>query len=151
MNNLYKGDRTMKTLYNLPCNIAQTLNIIGDKWTLLILRQLMMGRDTYTEIQQGLEGIPSNLLSDRLKSLIEDDLIVANLYQAHPPRYRYQLTKSGMDLSDVFNSIILWGERNLKKCHKKLTHSECGHKIELTYYCPECDKYINNNDLTLTE
>lgn len=139
----------MKNLYDLPCNIAQTLNVIGDKWTLLILRQIMMEHDTYTEIQQNLEGIPTNLLSDRLKSLVEDELISPELYQAHPPRYRYLLTKSGMDLTDVFNSIILWGERNLKKCHKKLTHSECGHKIEMAYYCPGCDENISRDDITI--
>ena len=99
----------MKNLYDLPCNIAQTLNIIGDKWTLLILRQIMMGQDTYSKMQQKLEGIPSNLLSNRLKCLEDDGLITSNLYQAHPPRYRYVLTDSGKDLSDVFNSIILWG------------------------------------------
>ena len=97
----------MKNLYDLPCNIAQTLNIIGDKWTLLILRQIMIGHDTYSEILQNLEGIPTNLLSDRLKSLAEDELISSELYQEHPPRYRYILTKGGMDLNDVFNSIIL--------------------------------------------
>ncbi|MDF2474251.1 MAG: hypothetical protein K0R21_2033, partial [Anaerocolumna sp.] len=59
----------MKNQYNLPCNIAQTLNIIGDKWTLLILRQLTTRHNTYKEIQEDLEGIPSNLLSERLKSL----------------------------------------------------------------------------------
>ena len=141
----------MKNLYDLPCNIAQTLNIIGDKWTLLILRQLMMGHDTYSALQRHLEGIPSNLLSDRLKCLMEDELIDSQLYQAHPPRYRYMLTKSGSDLSDVFNSIILWGERNLKECHKQLTHSECGHKIELTYYCPNCDTTIRREDVYISE
>jgi DNA-binding HxlR family transcriptional regulator len=139
----------MKILYDLPCNIDQTLNIIGDKWTLLILRQIMMGHDTYTEIQQSLEGIPTNLLSDRLKSLVEDELISTELYQAHPPRYRYMLTESGMDLSDVFNSVILWGERNLKKCHKKLTHSACGHKIVMAYYCPNCKENISRDDITM--
>lgn len=141
----------MKNLYELPCNIAQTLNIIGDKWTLLILYQLRLGIDTYSEIQNRLEGIPSNLLSDRLKCLVEDELIASELYQAHPPRYRYLLTKSGVDLTDVFNSIILWGERNLKKCHKQLTHSECGHMIDLAYYCPECDKNIDRDDIVITE
>lgn len=139
----------MKNLYDLPCNIAKTLNIIGDKWTLLILRQIMIGHDTYTEIQQKLDGIPTNLLSDRLKSLVEDELISSELYQAHPPRYRYLLTKSGTDLTYVFNSIILWGERNLKECHKMLTHSECGHKIEMAYYCPVCGENISRNDITL--
>lgn len=137
----------MKNLYNLPCNIAQTLNIIGDKWTLLIIRQIMMGHDTYKEIQDHLEGIPSNLLSDRLKCLESDELITSELYQHHPPRYRYLLTESGKDLCDVFNTIILWGEKNLKKCFKQLTHGECGHKIELQYYCPQCDKTIDKNDI----
>lgn len=141
----------MKNLYNLPCNIAQTLNIIGDKWTLLIIRQLMIGHDTYKEIQDNLEGIPSNLLSERLKGLEEDGLITSQLYQAHPPRYRYLLTDSGRDLADVFNSIILWGERHLQKCHKILTHSECGHKIEMSYYCPHCDKTIRREDIAVTD
>ncbi|CUH91806.1 winged helix-turn-helix transcriptional regulator [Herbinix luporum] len=141
----------MKNLYNLPCSIAQALNIIGDKWTLLIIRQLMLGYDTYSSIQERLEGIPSNLLSNRLKALEQDGLITAKLYQSHPPRYRYLLTESGRDLSDVFNSIILWGEKNLQKCHKKLTHSDCGHKIELTYYCPKCNKTINREDIVVTD
>jgi len=141
----------MKNLYNLPCNIAQTLNIIGDKWTLLILRQLLIGHATYKEILDNLEGIPSNLLSDRLKCLETDELITASLYQSHPPRYRYVLTESGKDLGDVFNSIILWGEKNLKKCHKQLTHADCGHKIELQYYCSHCGKTISKEDLNVSE
>lgn len=138
----------MKNQYDLPCNIAQTLNIIGDKWTLLILRQLMVGRDTYKEIKDHLEGIPSNLLSNRLKSLEQDQLITSELYQNHPPRYKYVLTESGMDLGNVFNSIIMWGEKHLQKCHKQLVHKECGNKVELQYYCPSCDKVVVKNDIT---
>lgn len=141
----------MKNLYNLPCNIAQTLNIIGDKWTLLILRQLLLGHDTYKDLQENLTGIPSNLLSDRLKCLEADGLIGSELYQSHPPRYRYLLNESGRDLSDVFNSIILWGEKNLKECSKQLTHTQCGHKIELQYYCSHCGKTISNEDISLSE
>ena len=118
---------------------------------LTYIRQLMLGYDTYSSIQERLEGIPSNLLSNRLKALEQDGLITAKLYQSHPPRYRYLLTESGRDLSDVFNSIILWGEKNLQKCHKKLTHSDCGHKIELTYYCPKCNKTINREDIVVTD
>ena len=55
----------MKSSYNLPCNIAQTLNIIGDKWSLLIIHELAIGHNTYKEIQNGLTGIPTNLLSTR--------------------------------------------------------------------------------------
>lgn len=141
----------MKNLYHLPCNIAQTLNIIGDKWTLLILRQLLLGHDTYKDMQEHLEGIPSNLLSERLKCLEADGLLTSKLYQTHPPRYRYILSDSGKDLSDVFNSIILWGEKHVKKCHKKLIHTECGHGAEIRYYCPKCRKTIDKDDLLVSE
>ena len=141
----------MKNIYNLPCNIAQALNIIGDKWTLLILRQLMLGHDTYKDIHDNLEGIPSNLLSERLKCLESDQLISSVLYQTHPPRYRYLLTERGMDLSDVFNSIIIWGEKNLEKCHKQLSHKECNHKIELKYFCTQCNKIISKQDILVSD
>lgn len=141
----------MKNQYNLPCNIAQTLNIIGDKWTLLILRQLSNGRDTYNSILENLDGIPSNLLSNRLKSLEEDGLIVPVLYQSHPPRYRYMLTESGKDLDDVFYSIILWGEKHLDKCYKELIHKPCNHSINLQYYCPHCGKVVDKSEITVKE
>ena len=141
----------MKNQYNLPCNIAQTLNIIGDKWTLLILCQLAKGHDTYNSLLEHLEGIPSNLLSSRLKSLEDDNLIVPILYQDHPPRYRYILTESGKDLDDIFNSIILWGQKHLKKCYKELVHTECKQGIKLQYYCPSCNKTVDKNQITVID
>ena len=97
----------MKNTYSIPCNIAQTLNLIGDRWTLLILHRLLIGKGTYKELQDSLEGIPSNLLSGRLKSLEADGLVGSELYQQHPPRYRYSLTTSGGDLKDIFNAFML--------------------------------------------
>ena len=140
----------MRSNYNLPCNIAQTLNIIGDKWTLLILRQLANGNNTYKSILEKLEGIPSNLLSNRLKSLEKDSLIRPVLYQA-TPRYQYILTESGKDLTDVFNSLILWGEKHLKKCYKKLVHASCQHSIKLQYYCPHCNTVVDRKELSLKD
>lgn len=139
----------MKNQYNLPCNIAQTLNIIGDKWTLLILRQLSNGCDTYSSLLEKLEGIPSNLLSNRLKTLEEDELVIPVLYQRHPPRYRYILTESGKDLDDIFNSIILWGQKHLKRCYKELVHTECNHNIKLQYYCPNCGKTVDKSEISV--
>jgi len=141
----------MKNQYNLPCNIAQTLNIIGDKWSLLILHQLLIGHDTYKEMQDNLDGVPSNLLSERLKSMEGDKLIEKELYQAHPPRYKYCLTEKGYDLEDVFNSLILWGEKHLDKCFKKLVHKECRHSIEHRYYCSHCSKEIKLKDIDVSD
>jgi len=137
----------MKNQYNLPCNIAQTLNIIGDKWSLLILHQLLIGHETYKEMQDNLDGIPTNLLSERLKSMEADDLIEKELYQSHPPRYKYSLTEKGYDLEDVFNSLILWGERHLNICYKKLVHKDCNHGIEHRYYCSHCEKIVDISEI----
>ena len=79
----------MKKQYDIECNIAQTLNLIGDKWTLLILHGVKMGYQTYKELQENLPGIPTNLLSNRLKTLCEDGLLNCELYSKHPPCLLY--------------------------------------------------------------
>ncbi|BDG47740.1 MULTISPECIES: helix-turn-helix domain-containing protein [Parageobacillus] len=139
----------MKERYDLPCNIAQSLNIIGDRWTLLIIHEILLGHTTFNEIRKALKGISSNLLSDRLKYLEETGLVTSTLYSEHPPRYKYMLTKSGKDLEMVFNALILWGRKHLKKCYKKLVHKSCGHEVEISYYCPQCK--TNVEDLAVVE
>lgn len=135
--------------YNLNCNIAQTLNIIGDKWSLLILHQLFLGRETYKEILDNLEGIPTNLLSERLKTMEADKLIKRSIYQTHPPRYKYLLTQKGYDLEDVFYSLILWGQKYLNTCYKELVHEYCNTKIEHNYYCPKCLKSVSASEFNI--
>lgn len=140
-----------KNRYEYPCNIARTLNKIGDKWTLLILHEILVGKETYKEIQDKLDGIPSNLLSQRLKSLEEEGLLTLELYQSHPPRYKYRLTESGLDLRDVFSSLIIWGEKHLRPCYKTLVHQACNHKITQQYHCPHCDRVVGYDDIAARE
>lgn len=137
----------MKNQYELPCNIAQTLNIIADKWTLLIVHEIMLGDKSYNELLSKLTGIASNLLSGRLKSLEEDGIIKGELYQKHPPRYKYTLTEKGRDLEDVFNSIILWGSKHLDKCYKNLVDKKTGHKVEIKYYLPETKELLDKENV----
>ncbi len=137
----------MKERYKLPCNIAQTLNIVGDRWTLLVIHEILLGHSTFNEIKKNLEGISSNLLSDRLKYLEEAGLIESSVYSKHPPRYEYSLTQSGKDLEEVFFALIIWGRKNLDKCYKKLIHTECEHEVEMLYYCPKCEKPIDKTEL----
>ncbi len=129
-----EGIFQMKTRYDIPCNIAQSLNIIGDRWTLLIVHEILNGQTLFNEMKKALPGISSNLLSERLKNLEEEGLISAELYSVHPPRYRYQLTKSGEELEHVFNALIIWGSSHLQKCYKKLIDSETGDEVEISYY-----------------
>ena len=141
----------MKNAYSLPCNIAQTLNLIGDKWSLLILHRLLIGKGTFKELQESLAGIPTTLLSERLKTLEGDGLVRSELYQEHPPRYRYTLTESGGDLEDVFNALVLWGQKHLSACYKKLVHDACGHPVEHRYYCPHCGSTVGAGELGVRE
>lgn len=136
-----------KKQYEIPCNIAQSLNLIGDKWTLLILHSIKVGNTTFKDIQTSLPGIPTNLLSNRLKSLEVDHLISSRLYSEHPPRYCYELCDSAKDLDDVYNAIILWGEKYLNTCYKKLVHKDCGHSVKIKYYCEHCDTYVDQEEL----
>ena len=136
----------MKKQYNLKCNIAETLNIVGDKWALLILHELLVGHSTFKDIQVGLDGIPTNLLSDRLKRLENDGLIESRLYQSHPPRYEYILTESGADLKHVLNAFMIWGYKHLNSPYKKLIHTECGEPVTMQYYCNHCKTTIDQSE-----
>ena len=137
--------------YSLPCNIAQSLNLIGDRWSLLILYRLMEGAGTYMDLATQLQGIPTNLLAQRLKTLEEDGLIVSHRYNERPPRYRYSLTDRGQRLDAVFYSIALWGEKNVKGCEKRLVHHACGHGVLQQYYCPHCAEAITAQEVEVTQ
>lgn len=137
----------MKKQYDLRCNIAQTLNLIGDRWTLLILHAVQEGCSTYKELQECLDGIPTNLLSGRLKSLCEDELLQCELYSSHPPRYRYALTEKSADLRDVFNALLIWGDKHLDTSYKCLKHKGCNGTVKIIYQCEDCNRIINSDEL----
>lgn len=137
----------MKKQYDIDCNIAQTLNLVGDKWTLLILHAIKVGYTTYKELQENLPGIPTNLLSNRLKTLCEDDLLDCELYSKHPPRYQYSLTEKSQDLDDIYNAFIIWGDRHLDKSFKCLNHKDCDGHIHIAYVCDKCGKQLSKDEL----
>lgn len=137
----------MKRHYDFECNIAQTLNLIGEKWTLLILHSVKEGYDTYKKLQEAMPGIPTNLLSQRLRTLCEEGLLQTSLYQEHPPRYKYQLTDKSDDLDDIINAIILWGDKHLEKSYKCITHKDCEGKVHIAYVCDQCGELVSEEDL----
>ena len=96
-----------------PCPIANTLDILGDKWSLLVIRDLFAGKSTYSEFQSSPEKIPTNILADRLKRLIENSIIKKTPYQDNPPRYAYKLTDKGRSLGPVMKELVKWGLNNI--------------------------------------
>ena len=92
-----------------PCPVACTLDLLGDKWTLLVVRDLLLGRHTYKSLQMSPERIPSNILADRLKRLEREGILRKELYQERPPRYEYHLTEKGQELGPVLHAMLTWG------------------------------------------
>ena len=93
------------------CPVACSLDLLGDKWTLLVVRDLLLGKTTYTEFQHSPEGIPTNILAERLKRLQAAGIIERARYQERPVRYAYQLTVKGRDLRPVLSAMIDWGSK----------------------------------------
>ena len=93
------------------CPVACSLDLLGDKWTLLVVRDLLLGKTTYTEFQKSPEGIPTNILAERLKRLQAAGIIEKSRYQERPKRYAYHLTKKGNDLRPVLSAMIDWGNK----------------------------------------
>lgn len=130
----------MSKTYNLPCNIAGTLDLIGDRWTLLIIRELLRGNSKFNGIKQALGGISPNILSERLQFLEREGIVVSRLYSKHPPRFLYGLTEKGRELRHVLHALAVWGTRFLHPKYTELVHPACRHQVEIVYRCPQCDR-----------
>lgn len=98
-------------LESRPGCIQATLDIVGDKWTALLLGQLVSGSKTFGELENMLTGISPRTLSQRLTRLGKQDIVAKNQYNAHPPRYKYELTNKGHELQEVIHKMADWGER----------------------------------------
>jgi DNA-binding HxlR family transcriptional regulator len=96
------------------CPVARTLDLLGDRWSLLIVRDMLSGSSKFQQFLASPENIPTNVLSSRLKMLESSGLIRATLYQRHPPRFAYTLTEKGKKLAPVIRAVADWGESNIR-------------------------------------
>lgn len=100
--------------YRSTCPIANVLDIVGDKWTLLVVRDLLLaGKRRYGEFQSSPEAIPTNILADRLKRLEAAGLVKKEFYQDNPPRAEYFITRKGADLGQVLQAMGEWGHKHI--------------------------------------
>ena len=95
------------------CPIAATLDLVGDKWSLVIVRDMLMGKRRYGEFLASPEGITTNILADRLKRMEDLGLVSKTPYQQHPPRYDYALTPAGVSLLPVLQAMCRWANKNI--------------------------------------
>lgn len=116
----YKNKLKQNSFQRSDCPIACALDVIGDKWTMLVVRDLFLGNTRFSEFMDTKEGIKTNILTDRLKRLEQAGLVNKTPYQNNPIRYEYKLTDIGKDLWPVLKEIIHWSNRNISGTHKPL-------------------------------
>ncbi len=95
------------------CPIATTLDLVGDRWTLVIVRDMVTGKTRFGEFMDSPEGITTNILADRLKRMTAAGLVLKEAYQANPVRFEYHLTDRGFDLLPVLQAMCNWGNRHV--------------------------------------
>lgn len=138
----------MPKRYGQSCPVAKTLEVIGDRWTLLVVRDLLRGTQRFQDLLGSLPGIAPNILSARLKLMEEHGLIRRTLYSDHPPRAEYALTDRGRELGMVVGALAAWGGRHVHR-ETQLVHAGCGHPVSVGYYCPDCKEGVRGADVTV--
>ena len=122
------------------CSIARSLELIGERWTLLIVRDVFRGLRRFDEIQESL-GIARNVLANRLDRLVEEGIFEKRRYQEHPPRCEYFLTEKGIDLWPVLVSLVKWGDKHepgMDGPPVVVRHKECEGEIDDHFTCEGC-------------
>ena len=123
--------------------LAAALERVGDRWSLLVVDALLDGPRRYGELQAGIEGIATNVLSQRLKQLERAGVVVSRPYSTRPPRYAYELTAAGHELAGALRLLSHWGADRIGAEPGGPTHGTCGTSLDARWYCPTCDRVVN--------
>jgi DNA-binding HxlR family transcriptional regulator len=133
--------------YDQVCSIARTLEVLGERWTLLIIRDVFSRRRRFDQIQESL-GIARNVLSARLEWLVAEGILEKRPYRERPPRYEYFLTEKGLELWPVMISMMHWGDRHLTDSGPPVVirHKECGGQVDDRGICERCGERLDARD-----
>jgi DNA-binding HxlR family transcriptional regulator len=130
------------------CSIARTLELIGERWTILIVRDAFLGVRRFDDFQRSL-GIARNVLQGRLERLVEHGILERVRYQERPERFEYRLTEKGLDLWPVLVSLVSWGDRHAAPEGPPviLEHRSCGGHVNDRRICDKCGAFLNPRDV----
>ena len=134
-----------------PCSIARTLAVIGDRWTLLILRDSFLKVRRFDDFQARL-GIGRPILADRLAKLVDAGVLTKVAYHQNPVRHEYRLTQRGLDLHPVIMAIVHWGDVHTSgDAGRPLLHrhTPCGHVFDPVQVCSECGEALDPREVTV--
>jgi len=132
--------------YGQRCPVAKTLELVGDRWTLLLVRDLLGGTRRFGDLQDGSPGLAPNILSDRLKLMEEHGLVARRLYSDHPPRAEYTLTAKGQELGVVIGALAAWGSRHAYT-RAKLVDAESGQEVRLGYFRSDTGERVSGRSV----
>ncbi|MBS1880066.1 MAG: helix-turn-helix transcriptional regulator [Actinobacteria bacterium] len=130
------------------CSIAKSLEVIGERWSLLIVRDILNGHRRFGELQQSL-GIARNVLSARLQRLVDEGILERRAYQESPPRHEYFLTEKGLDLWPALIALMHWGDRYSSGPDgppRLIVHKECGGEVSERGICERCGEVLHARD-----
>jgi DNA-binding HxlR family transcriptional regulator len=122
------------------CSVARTLEVVGERWTLLVVRDALQGKKRFEEFQASL-GIARNVLAKRLDTLVEHGVMERVPYSERPLRHEYRLTEAGRELRVALIALLRWGERHIddpEVPHVKVRHRDCGGDVVAQLLCTEC-------------
>jgi DNA-binding HxlR family transcriptional regulator len=129
---------------NQVCSIARALEVVGERWTLLIVRDVFLGLRRFDQLQDHL-GIARNVLQTRLERLVEHDVLEKRPYQERPLRHEYRLTEKGIDLWPTIVALLQWGDRHAPSPDGPpvlITHKDCGGELDAHRICTRCGKAV---------
>jgi len=132
-------------LHRQPCSVARALSVVGDRWTLLVLRDCFLGVRRFDHFQERL-GTTRHVLAHRLRRLVEAGVLDRVAYQSRPRRYEYRLTAKGRDLYPVIVGLTSWGDRWMTDRRGRpldLVHTACGARTTPVLTCPECQEPVD--------
>jgi len=135
---------------DMSCSVARALEVTGEWWTYLVLRDLFQGVRRFDDLQKR-SGIARNILSDRLRTLVDHGVLERRRYQERPERFEYRLTEKGIDLYPVLVALMRWGDRwsaDGAGPPVVLTHKGCGHDVMPQLACPQCGEAVGARDMT---
>ena len=137
-----------RTYEGQNCSIARTLELVGERWTMLVIREAFLGRRRFDELAERL-GIARNVLTDRLERLVDEGVLEKVRYQERPERFEYRLTEKGVDLWPVLVALLQYGDRHYAPDGPPmvLTHRDCGGALDDRRTCARCGAALRAPDV----
>lgn len=135
-----------RTYEDQVCSIARGLEVIGDRWTLLVVRDAFLGLRRFQEFEESL-GVPKKVLTERLTRLVEEGILERRRYQERPERFEYVLTDKGRGLWRVLAHLMMWGDEHYAGENgppRILRHRECGGRLDYSLRCKKCGAEIKD-------